>query len=93
MEMGDEDEVHYARELAIYAEALKEEDRLEKLFFAALAKLNDTDTRWEGNYNCYRRWNKTKRIIWIYQMQERAEQGLPMAQQLMAAALAIRMAG
>lgn len=89
-ELSDDEE--YEKEMVIYQEQLAEEKRLEVLFGKALSHLFNECPYWQQNRDRYLRWNRDQRIVWIYYIQEQAEQGLPMAQQLMAKALAIRMA-
>lgn len=91
-EKEEETERAYQVLMAAYQEAVREEDRLAVLFGKALTQLFEEHARWQQNYFRYRGWDRDHRINWIYYIQEQAEQGLPMAQQVMAKALAIRMA-
>lgn len=87
----DQEEQRYRAEVKTYLEIRDEEDRLEELFLTALSILATENLCWASNRLAFYRWSRGRRITYIYYTQDQAALGLPMAQQLMAKVLALRM--
>lgn len=73
------------------AEQIAEENLLIFHFSTALQVLTNQDRRWESNLRKFCGWSTDQRIKWIRYIERQAQTGLPMAEQLTAAALAARM--
>lgn len=64
----------------------------ELLFARALRNLEANDrVKWGANYRVYSFWASPKRLRYIEYIQEEATLGLPMAQELMAEVVRLRM--
>ena len=61
------------------------------LFDEALARLSDTDDRWRANYQKWIRWDVDTMYWYIGRIKTQAQQGLPMAQTLLAEVIVIRL--
>ena len=63
------------------------------LYTKALVALSAEHRRWESNLTVFRGWDLNRRMKWIADIERAAKLELPMAEELMTRALAIRMGG
>lgn len=80
---------------AEYAVLMSNAENMRKvdLFMRALDSLKREHRKWVSNYSVYLRQNTLQRLHWIGKLEQQAAAGLPMAGEIVARALAIRMAG
>lgn len=64
---------------------------IEGYYMGALRMLASEQPRWQANYDKFQHWSMDKRLHWIKYIELQADDGLPMAQELMAKALWVRM--
>ena len=75
------------------AQATAEEVRLLRCYGPALGNLYDADDRWKSNWKRFNQWSADMQLWYIREIEKQAVKGTAMAQELVAAALAIRMRG
>ncbi len=75
--------------------AAAEGERMGKilLYSKALVQLATEQRIWVSNQRAFSRWEPKQQTRWIKHIEQQAQAGLPMAEELMTRALAIRMGG
>lgn len=71
----------------------KEKEAKRALYSKALYVLAGSDSKWISNQRAFNRWDLSQQTKWIRHIEKQAQAGLPMAEELMTRALAVRMGG
>ncbi len=71
----------------------KEKTVKRALYAVALLALSREQRSWVSNHRAFSHWDAKQQTRWISYIEKQAQAGLPMAEELMTRALAIRMGG